>query len=76
MTTKYGTIKVQLGEPVSFIGVSYMPIDEGLFTGTAVSPKTTAAGVIARKSWKPEVYCTACRQPDRLESVLSIAQLV
>ena len=49
------TSKVQLGEPVSFIGVSHRITDEGLLTGAEMtqrqlSPQLTPAWVTTHKS--------------------------
>jgi hypothetical protein len=56
--------KVQLGEPVIFIGVTYRSRNGE----TAGSPQPTPAWVTAHKSWEPGAYCIACKL-DRLESV-------
>lgn len=60
------TTKVQLGEPMSFIRVTYGNVDEGLLRGTKITQtaalsKLTPAHVTTHKSWEPGAYCTACR---------------
>ena len=39
MELKYKSIKVQLGEPMSYIGVSYRNMGEGLLTGTEMTQR-------------------------------------
>lgn len=70
-------IKVKVGEPVSFTGV----MSEGYVWGvtyrtrsdprTAASPKPTQPWMMPYKSWETEAYCTAGRQLNCLENVLS-----
>lgn len=52
--------KIQLGEPVSFTGVTYRNMGEGLLTGAEVTQrqlpqqtKATQAWVTTHNSWKP-----------------------
>lgn len=71
-----GTTKVQLGELISFIGVTYRNMDGGLLIETEItqrtaeSPKPILAWVTAPGSWKPAVKSRFCRQLNRLESAL------
>lgn len=53
------TTNAQFGEPMSFIGITYKWMGEGLFTGAEVTQshhqKSTLAWVTAHKLWKPRV---------------------
>lgn len=49
------TINIQLGQPVSFMGVTYR--NRGV-SKTAASPDPLPP----HRNWKPETYCTTCRQ--------------
>ena len=75
------TTKVQLGESVDFIGVTYKSLDEGLLTEaeiplSAASPKLTLAWMKAHKSEKFGTHCTVYGQLNKLESFLSGANSV
>lgn len=69
--------RAQFGEPLSFIGITYRNMGEGLFTGAKKDSKTTAplnptpARVTPHESWKPGTYFTACKQFHMLKNVLS-----
>lgn len=65
---RVGTVRVQVGGPMSFIGVTYKNMGEGLFIGAEVaqrhgsSPRPTPAPVTACKSWEPRAHCSACER--------------
>lgn len=61
-------IKVQLGEQMGFIGVTYR---SRIDSESAASSKPTPAQVTFCKSWEPGAHCTACRLLNRFHSVLS-----
>jgi hypothetical protein len=68
------TTKVQLREPMSFIGVPYRSMGEGLLTEaemtqrTAASAKITPAWMTAHNIWEPGTLYTS-RELNRLEAV-------
>lgn len=74
---KYGRCKVQLGEPVGFIGVSYRNVGEGLRTGAQMTQRQLCHQVPPQHGWqlttagKSGAHCTACRQLSGLESAFS-----
>lgn len=54
--------KVQLGEPMSFTGISYRSMGEESLREpekTTASPKSTPACGTTHKIWKPGAHCTA-----------------
>jgi hypothetical protein len=68
------TTKVQLGEPMSFIGVASRNMGERLLTGAEMTQRQLHHSVThSRVHDKPQklgsaAYCTACRQLKRLDS--------
>ena len=44
------TTKVLLGEPISFIGVTYRNMGEGLLTGAEMTPEPTLTWMSGHKS--------------------------
>lgn len=67
--------KLQLCEPMRFIGVTYRYMGEKLQeqkdSETAASPRLPQHGRLFRKAGKLGEPCTACRQLSRLESMAS-----
>lgn len=63
--SKCGYTKVQLCEPMDFMVSGTF---RNSHDSTRASPKPTPAW--AHKSWEPGAHCTACRQPNRLETGL------
>lgn len=67
--------RLQLGEPLSFIWVTYRNIGERvtysleMIQKTAATPNSTLAWVRAHKNWKLESCYTAYRKLDRLDRV-------
>ena len=68
------TTTAELGEPVSFIGVTYRNMGKELLTGAEMTQrqlhhgKATPKLMTAHESWKPRACCTLCRQVNRLMS--------
>ena len=63
------TTKVQLGEPMSFIGVTYRSVGEGLLTeADDYITKTHPSMGDSSQNWDPGVHCTTCRQLNKLNS--------
>ena len=70
------TNKVQLSEPMSFTGSTDRNMGDGLLTETEILKdscitKAHPSVVAAYKNWEPGPCCTACRQLNRLDGVLS-----
>lgn len=66
--------RAQLGEPVSFTGVSCRNMGVGLFMGADMTQRQLHHQVPFQpgwQSWEPGAHCIACRQLNRLERVLS-----
>lgn len=65
--------KVQLGAPMSFNGVSYRNMSEGLLIEAAMTQSQlhhqTPAWEISHKSCKPGAHCSSCRQLKSLASI-------
>lgn len=75
-TTKHDITKAHLGGPLSFIGISYMNIDEELLIGVEIIWRQLyqkAHPSIGDSSQTLETWsvCPVCRQHHRLESVLT-----
>lgn len=58
-----------IGEPIHFIGVTYMNVAEGLLRRTEVTQvyrgcitKAHPVWVTTHEMWEPAAQCTACRQ--------------
>ena len=78
------TTKTQLGEPMSFTGVTYRNMGERLLMEICMrscfqehklrqkhQQSPTPAWVVDNKSREPGAHCTACRLLNRLESAFS-----
>lgn len=69
--------KGQLLEPINIIGLSCRNMCEGLITGAEViprqiyNPKPFPAQMTACKNWRTGANCIACKQFNRLGSVLA-----
>lgn len=68
--------KVHLGEPMSFIKVTYRNMGEGSLIGAEMTQRqlhgqTHSSMGDSSQSWEPGAHCTACRQLSRSKSVLS-----
>ena len=70
------TPRIQLRETISFIGITYRSLGEGLLTGTEMTQRQLHHQAYSSmrdfsKSWEPGAHCTAWSQLSRLESVFS-----
>ena len=65
-----GTTEVQLGKPMSFIGITYRNVGEGYLQDSCIT-KAHNSMMTAHGSWELEAHYRAYSQLNRLESVLS-----
>lgn len=68
--------KVQFGESMSFMGLTFRNMGKELHIGLELTqgqllPLATPPWVTPYKNWEPGAHCTTCRQLNSLESVLS-----